>query len=129
MMGITEVNPLAAHYRCSKCKLSIFDDENGNPLGAEYSSGFDLPDKECPTCHIPLIKDGQDMPFATFFCLCKENECNRSFFGVTSVLRGLFLLLISSTSCFVCSAGLGLCSCGGNALCLGQLRYLVYLIC
>lgn len=66
MMGITEVNPLAAHYRCSKCKLSIFDDDNGNPLGAEYSSGFDLPDKECPTCHIPLIKDGQDMPFATF---------------------------------------------------------------
>ena len=66
MMGITEVNPLPAHYRCSKCKLSIFDDEDGNPLGATYSSGFDLPDKECPNCHIPLLKDGQDMPFATF---------------------------------------------------------------
>ena len=66
LMGITEVNPLAAHYRCSKCKLSIFEDEEGNPLGATYSSGFDLPDKECPNCHIPMIKDGQDMPFATF---------------------------------------------------------------
>lgn len=66
MMGITEVNPLAAHYRCEKCKLSIFDDENGNALGATYSSGFDLPDKECPNCHIPMLKDGQDMPFATF---------------------------------------------------------------
>ena len=66
LMGITEVNPLAAHYRCSKCKMSIFEDENGNPLGATYSSGFDLPDKECPHCHIPMIKDGQDMPFATF---------------------------------------------------------------
>ncbi|MBQ8131364.1 MAG: PHP domain-containing protein, partial [Bacilli bacterium] len=66
MMGITEVNPLAAHYRCEKCKLSIFDDDDGNPLGAVYSSGFDLPDKECPNCHIPMIKDGQDMPFATF---------------------------------------------------------------
>ena len=66
MMGITEVNPLAAHYRCDKCKLSIFDDEEGNPLGAVYSSGFDLPDHECPNCHIPMIKDGQDMPFATF---------------------------------------------------------------
>ena len=66
MMGITEVNPLAAHYRCEKCKLSIFDDDDGNPLGAVYSSGFDLPDHECPNCHIPMIKDGQDMPFATF---------------------------------------------------------------
>lgn len=66
LMGITEVNPLAAHYRCTECKLSIFEDEEGNPLGATYSSGFDLPDKECPHCHIPMIKDGQDMPFATF---------------------------------------------------------------
>ena len=66
LMGITEVNPLAAHYRCDKCKLSIFEDEQGNALGATYSSGFDLPDKECPNCHIPMIKDGQDMPFATF---------------------------------------------------------------
>ena len=66
MMGITEVNPLAAHYRCEKCKISIFDDDEGNALGATFSSGFDLPDKECPNCHIPMLKDGQDMPFATF---------------------------------------------------------------
>ena len=66
MMGITEVNPLPAHYRCTKCKMSIFDDDNGNSLGATYSSGFDLPDKLCPHCNIPLLKDGQDMPFATF---------------------------------------------------------------
>ncbi len=66
MMGITEVNPLAAHYRCNKCKMSIFEDEDGKPFGANYSCGFDLPDKECPNCHIPMVKDGQDMPFATF---------------------------------------------------------------
>ena len=66
MMGITEVNPLPAHYRCSKCKHSIFEDDEGKSLGATYSSGFDLPDRECPNCHIPLLKDGQDMPFATF---------------------------------------------------------------
>ena len=66
MMGITEVNPLPAHYRCKKCKCSIFKDENGNELGATYSSGFDLPDKVCPNCGESLYKDGQDMPFATF---------------------------------------------------------------
>ncbi len=66
MMGITEVNPLPAHYRCLKCQHSIFNDENGNALGATYSSGFDLPDKSCPVCGERLHKDGQDMPFATF---------------------------------------------------------------
>jgi len=66
MMGITEVNPLPAHYRCPKCKYSIFDDDNGNALGADYSSGFDLPDKNCPECGTAMTKDGQDMPFATF---------------------------------------------------------------
>lgn len=66
MMGITEVNPLSAHYRCTECKMSIFEDDLGNSLGATYSSGFDLPDKMCPHCNIPLLKDGQDMPFATF---------------------------------------------------------------
>lgn len=66
MMGITEVNPLPAHYRCLKCKHSIFKDDEGNELGATYSSGFDLPDKKCPKCGETLYKDGQDMPFATF---------------------------------------------------------------
>lgn len=66
MMGITEVNPLPAHYRCKKCKMSIFKDEEGNELGATYSSGFDLPDKVCPNCNEKMYKDGQDMPFATF---------------------------------------------------------------
>ncbi len=66
MMGITEVNALSPHYRCPKCKLSIFDEEDGTSLGSIYSSGFDLPDKDCPNCHIKMIKDGQDMPFATF---------------------------------------------------------------
>ena len=66
MMGITEVNPLPAHYRCTKCKHSIFNDEDGNSLGSKYSIGFDLPDMKCPKCGEGLYKDGQDMPFATF---------------------------------------------------------------
>ncbi len=66
LMGITEVNPLPPHYRCLECKHSIFEDEEGNPLGAKYLSGFDLPDKICPKCGSKMKKDGQDMPFATF---------------------------------------------------------------
>ena len=66
MMGITEVNPLPAHYRCLNCKHSVFQDDTGKELGADYSSGFDLPDKKCPKCGSDMYKDGQDMPFATF---------------------------------------------------------------
>ena len=66
LMGITEVNPLPAHYRCLECKNSIFEDEEGNALGSKYSSGFDLPDLKCPKCGSLMKKDGQDMPFATF---------------------------------------------------------------
>lgn len=66
MMDITEVNPLPAHYCCPKCQHSIFEDEKGTQLGAIYSSGFDLPDLLCPKCNTKMLKDGQDMPFATF---------------------------------------------------------------
>ena len=67
MMGITEVNPLPAHYLCKKCKTSIFNDDEGKPLSINYSaSGYDLPDKKCPNCGEELSKEGQDMPFATF---------------------------------------------------------------
>ena len=66
MMGITEVNPLPAHYRCPKCLKSLFSDDEGKPFGSDYSSGFDLPDKKCPDCGEAMTKDGQDMPFATF---------------------------------------------------------------
>jgi len=66
MMGITEVNPLPSHYRCPKCKHSIFKNDNGEDLAIEYGIGFDLPDKNCPKCNEKMIKDGEDMPFATF---------------------------------------------------------------
>ena len=65
MLGISEVNPLPAHYVCPNCKKSIFEDEDGNSYGKNYPSGYDLPDKKC-SCGTMFKKEGQDMPFATF---------------------------------------------------------------
>ena len=81
MAGITEVNSLAAHYRCPKCRYYDFDaPEIKENAGI---SGCDLPDKSCPRCGEPLMKDGFDIPFETFlgFKGDKEPDIDLNFSG------------------------------------------------
>ncbi len=83
MSGITEVNPLSAHYICPKCHFVDFDSEYVKPYTMKGMSGCDMPDRDCPRCGNPLIKEGHDIPFETFlgFKGNKEPDIDLNFSG------------------------------------------------
>lgn len=79
MSGITEVNPLPAHYLCPNpdCKHMEWGD------GTQYDCGVDMPDKICPECGTPYRKEGFTIPFETFlgFEANKEPDIDLNFAG------------------------------------------------
>ncbi|MCQ2546017.1 MAG: PolC-type DNA polymerase III [Clostridia bacterium] len=77
MSGITEVNPLPAHYLCPNCRNVEWDDTK------EYDCGVDMPDKLCPKCGTPYRKEGFTIPFETFlgFDGTKEPDIDLNFAG------------------------------------------------
>ena len=82
LMNITEVNPLAPHYRCKNpnCKfhaIRMTEDEIAKygiskeeemlmPNLLAVDSGYDLEAAKCPKCGSELAVDGHDIPFETF---------------------------------------------------------------
>lgn len=65
LIGITDINPLPAHYRCKKCNYIEFVN---NP------NGIDLPNKRCPNCNEKLIGEGLNIPVETLLGLNGDKE-------------------------------------------------------
>ena len=59
LLGVSDINPLPAHYRCPNCGYTEF---------VEGDSGYDLPVKACPDCGALLCGDGHNIPYET----CRE---------------------------------------------------------
>jgi DNA polymerase-3 subunit alpha (Gram-positive type) len=64
-LGISDVNPLPAHYCCPNCKHTEFTDA---------ASGYDLVAKSCPRCGNTMRGDGQNIPYEICMGLNGEKD-------------------------------------------------------
>ena len=58
LLGISDINPLPAHYRCPNCKYTEFYEL--------LESGYSFKGKPCPVCGEMLVGDGLHIPYETF---------------------------------------------------------------
>lgn len=65
LLGITDINPLPAHYRCLNCGYVKF---------ATKDSGYELPPQTCPCCDTLLCGDGHDIPYETCMELAQGKQ-------------------------------------------------------
>ena len=72
---------MSPHYYCPNCFYSDFESEEVRAYAG--GCGYDMPDKLCPNCGKPLVKDGFDIPFETFlgFKGNKEPDIDLNFSG------------------------------------------------
>lgn len=56
LLGITDINPLSAHYHCPDCGYTALFCKD---------SGYELPQDTCPNCDALLRRDGHDIPYET----------------------------------------------------------------
>lgn len=62
LLGITEINPLPAHFRC---ECGFFEMASTNMIGSH---------RTCPNCGKELISDGYNLPAETFLGINGEKE-------------------------------------------------------
>jgi DNA polymerase III subunit alpha, Gram-positive type len=60
LTGITEVNPLAPHWRCAAGHWHEFPEKTGS------TAGVDIPPKACPVCGKAAVRDGYNIAFEVF---------------------------------------------------------------
>ena len=79
LLGISEINPLPAHYRCPNCKYAEFYER--------LESGYSFRDKPCPVCGEMMVGDGLHIPHEIFTGLDWQTKKNSVEINVSASAR------------------------------------------